>query len=479
MTKQAHEQRQPPYTLEAEQALLGALMWRNEGLDQVIDFLEADHFFDKLHGEIYTTIAKMVFAGQKATPVTLKTYFENAEPIDAETSAVAYLGRLAARAVMIIDPSIRDYGRTIFALATRRQLIVIGEDIAHAAYNTPFDFPPKEQIEEAETRLFSLVERGERSGSESFGNVSHAALQAVREAHDGKKTGIETGFVDLDEKLGGLEAGDLIILAGRPSMGKSALATNIVRFVACTRTSKHPGGIPVGVFSLEMGAQQIALRVMGDLADVSPDRIRRGKLVPNELAELTSKTAEFEGLPIHIDETGGLSVAQVAARARRMKRKHKIALLVIDYLQLMHAGRRTENRVQDVSVITTGLKALAKELGIPILALSQLSRAVEGRDNKRPQLSDLRESGAIEQDADVVLFIYREEYYFDQKNPRPSPKEAPGKFADWDAARKMVVGKAEVIIGKQRQGATGIVSLHFANDLMRFSNLAGGQVRHG
>lgn len=452
-------QHQPPFSLEAEQALLGGLLLRNDSLDQVVDFLETAHFWDKLHGQIYDHAARLIGRGENANPITLMKFFERAEPIDGQTTVAQYLGQLGARASSL---NIRDYGRVVYDLSVRRELILLGEDILSAAYDSPIDFPPKEQIEEAEMRLFALVERRERGGQASLAAATETALKTVRAAHTGKKTGVETGLADLDKKLGGLQPSDLVILAGRPSMGKSALATNIARRAALDK-------VPVGFFSLEMSAEQTALRILGDVAGLSPDRMRRGKLSQDELAFLGEAAPDVGGLPIFIDDTGGLSIAQLSSRARRMKRRRGLGLLIVDYLQLMHAGRKTENRVQDVAAISVGLKALAKELQIPVLALSQLSRGVEGRDNKRPQLADLRESGSIEQDADVVLFVYRDEYYIKRDEPEVGNQ---AKYTEWQTKLREVAGKAEVIIGKQRQGATGIVKLAFSEDLMRFSNLA-------
>jgi replicative DNA helicase len=464
-----------PHNIEAEQALLGCILINNEALDRVIDFLEPTHFYDQLHAEIYQVATKIITSGGKATPITMKQYFERHEAINETLSVVGYLGLMAANAATIL--SVSDYGRTIVDLATRRAMILIAEDMRDTAYETPVDFPPQEQIEEVEARLFSLVERTSAGGMVSFQAATQTALAAVRAAHSGTKTGLHTGLIDLDELLGGLQPTDLVILAGRPGMGKTAGAINIARNAA------H-NGTPVGFFSLEMSPEQLALRILGEMASVSPDKARRGKLDADALDTLSTAAPDVGDLPIFIDATGGISIAQLSTRARRMRRKQKVGLIVVDYLQLMQAGaRRSDNRVQDITAITNGLKALAKELGIPILALSQLSRAVESRDNKRPQLADLRESGSIEQDADVVMFLYREEYYLERDKPELSDASA---YADWNEKFMKCNGKAEIIVAKQRQGATGIAAVHFNKELMRFSNLANSEramqpagARHG
>jgi replicative DNA helicase len=475
--------RAAPHNLEAEQALLGAILVNNEAHDRVSGFLEPHHFYDPLHQQIYETAAKLIAAGKQATPVTLKTFFETAEPIDATLTVPQYLGRLAANAATIINA--RDYGRTVYDLATRRQLIVIGEDMVNAAYDSPVDFPPKEQIEEAEMRLFSLAETGKYGqGFATFSSALTAAIDMANNAYqrEGGLSGIATALKALDGKLGGLQPSDLVILAGRPSMGKTALATNIAFNIARARARSlrerpdlgpndpaHDGAV-VGFFSLEMSAEQLATRIMSEQAGIASEKIRRGMIDEAEFKRLVEASQEMASLPLFIDQTGGISIAQLAARARRLKRQHGLGLIVVDYLQLLSgsAKRSSENRVQEVSEITTGLKALAKELNVPILALSQLSRAVENREDKRPQLADLRESGSIEQDADVVMFVYREEYYVE----RTKPAEGTVEFQDWMAKMQLVSGKAEVIVGKQRHGPVGTVHLQFDASVTRFSDLA-------
>ncbi len=474
--------RAAPHNLEAEQALLGAILVNNEAHDRVSGFLLQEHFFDPLHARIFETAAKLIASGKQATPITLRTYFENSEPIDKTLTVPQYLGRLAAQATTIINAL--DYGRTVYDLAIRRQLIVIGEDLVNGAYDSPVDHPPDSQIEEAEGRLFSLAEKGKYGqGFLGFGSALTQAIEMANNAYqrEGGLSGIASGLRDLDGKMGGLQSSDLIILAGRPSMGKTSLVTNIAFNVAKAHRSeiqpdgsvKDLDGAVVGFFSLEMSAEQLATRILAEQAEISSEKIRRGMIDEAEFKRLVEVSQQMQQLPLYIDQTGGISIAQLAARARKLKRQKGLGLLIVDYLQLLtgSAKRSSEGRVQEVSEITTGLKSLAKELQVPIIALSQLSRQVEQREDKRPQLSDLRESGSIEQDADVVMFVFREEYYVE----RSKPNEGTAEFQEWMAKMQMVSGKAEVIIGKQRHGPVGTVTLAFEGSYTRFSDLAHDQ----
>ena len=470
--------RQAPHNLEAEQALLGAILVNNEALDRVSGFLTPGHFYDPLHARIYETLATLIHAGKTATPITVKSFFENTDPIDAQTSVPQYLGRLAANATTIINAA--EYGRTIYDLSTRRTLIVIGEDMVNTAYESAVDQPPKAQIEDAEGRLYSLAEQNKYGqGFESFQSALTTAITMASSAYQrsGHLSGASPGLSDLDHKLGGLQRSDLIILAGRPSMGKTALATNIAYNVAKAYkaepdgdgTMKTTDGGIVGFFSLEMSSEQLATRILAEQAEISSEKIRRGMIDEQEFRKLSEVAAEMSRIPLFIDQTGGITVAQLSARARKLKRQHVLDLLVVDYLQLLSGSKRgNENRVQEITEITTGLKALAKELAVPVIALSQLSRQVENREDKRPQLSDLRESGSIEQDADVVMFVFREEYYIE----RTKPAEGTPEFSDWMTKMSQASGKAEVIIGKQRHGPVGTVELSFEGQFTRFSNLA-------
>ncbi len=471
--------RQAPHNIEAEQALLGAILINNEAFDRISGFLQAAHFFEPLHGKMFEVMGKLIGAGKHVSPVTLKTFFDSEPPIG-ELSVVQYLGKLAAAAVTIIN--VQAYGRVIYDLAVRRNLIGIGEDLVNVAYDSPVETPPETQIEEAEQRLFDLADKGKYgSGFMSFGDATADAIDMAAKAYerDGGLSGISTGLQDLDRMMGGLQSSDLIILAGRPSMGKTALATNIAFNVAkMYKTQKKDDGTEevldgaiVGFFSLEMSSEQLATRILAEQAQLPSEKIRRGNITGEEFNRLQGAAMQLQTLPLFIDHTGGISIAQLAARARRLKRQKGLGLLIVDYLQLLSgsAKRSSEGRVQEVSEITVGLKALAKELCVPIVALSQLSRQVENRDDKRPQLSDLRESGSIEQDADVVMFVFREEYYVSRKEPTLTKVEEHQK---WQDEMDQVQGLAEVVIGKQRHGPTGTVRLQFQPDITRFGDLA-------
>jgi replicative DNA helicase len=470
--------RTAPHNIDAEQALLGAILVNNDAFYRVSDFLTPEHFHEPIHQKIFEIAGSLVRAGKIATPVTLKTFL----PADFEIGGLTvsqYLARLAAEATTVINAG--DYGRTIYDLATRRSLIEIGQDIVNVAFDAPVDLPPQEQIEDAERRLYGLAETGRYDGGfQGFAQALTTAVDMAANAYqrDGKLSGISTGLNGLDGKLGGLQRSDLVILAGRPGMGKTSLATNLAYNIAKAwrgevqpdgRTATVNGGI-VGFFSLEMSAEQLATRIIAEQTEIPSYRIRRGEIEPSDFDRIAEAAREMEKLPLFIDESGGLAIAQLAARARRLKRQRGLDLLVVDYIQLLQgSSRRAEQgRVQEVTEITTNLKALAKELNVPIIALSQLSRQVESRDDKRPQLSDLRESGSIEQDADVVLFVYREEYYLANKEPKPGTPEYEKWMAELDAAH----GKADVIIGKQRHGPTGTVTLQFTADITKFSDLA-------
>ena len=469
--------RSAPHNIEAEQSLLGAILVNNDAFYRVSDFLEPKHLFEPIHQTIFETAGSLIRMGKIATPVTLKTFL----PADIDLGGMTvsqYLARLAAEATTIINA--HDYGRTVYDLALRRDLIRIGEDMVNVAFDAPVDFAPRAQIEDAERRLYELAETGRYDGG--FQRFSQALTTAVDMAanaykRDGKLSGIATGLRDLDVKMGGLQSSDLIIVAGRPGMGKTALATNIAYNVAKAHrseiqadgNSKTVNGGIVGFFSCEMSAEQLATRILAEQTGIASSLIRRGGITEADFEKIRDYSIELQTLPLFVDETGGLSIAQLAARARRLKRQKGLDLIVVDYIQLLQGSqRRSDNRVQEVTEITTSLKALAKELTVPIIALSQLSRQVENRDDKRPQLADLRESGSIEQDADVVLFVYREEYYLANKEPRIGTPE----YEKWQLDMSLVHGRAEVIIGKQRHGPTGTVDLQFEGQFTRFSDLA-------
>jgi replicative DNA helicase len=470
--------RQAPHNIEAEQALLGAILVNNEAFYRVSDFLEPKHFFEPIHQKIYEVTAGIIRAGKVATPVTLKTFLPPDADVAGMTPAI-YLARLAAEATTVINAA--DYGRTIYDLATRRDLIRIGEDMVNLAYEAPVDFAPQVQIEDAERRLYELAETGRYDGGFlKFSDALKDAVDLASKAYqrDGHLSGIGTGLTKLDLLMGGLQKSDLIIIAGRPAMGKTALATNIAYSIAADyRGQPRPdgtietisGGV-VGFFSLEMSAEQLATRILSEQTEISSSKVRRGDITEEEFSKLAAAAQTMQSIPLFIDDTGGLSIAQLTARARRLKRQRGLDLMVVDYLQLLTGSSRraSEGRVQEVTEITTGLKALAKELEIPIIALSQLSRQVEARDDKRPQLADLRESGSIEQDADVVMFVYREEYYLKNREPREGTEE----WFKWETEMKMAENRAELIIGKQRHGPTGTVKTVFEPMFTRFSDLA-------
>ncbi len=468
--------RTPPHNIEAEQALLGAILVNNDAFDRVSDFLRVEHFSEELHRRIFEVVSQLIRAGKIATPVVLKSYVGDHDLGGGMTTS-KYLARLAAEATTIINAA--DYGRTIHDLALRRDLIVIGEDIVNTAYDSPADAEPRSQIEEAERKLYAIAESGQFGGGfESFGQAMTIAVDMAAKAfkRPGHLSGTATGLADLDNKMGGLQPSDLIIIAGRPGMGKTALATNIAFNVARAFRAEPrddgtmetmSGGI-VGFFSLEMSSEQLATRILAEQSGVPSYKIRRGAITEDDFQNITDVVAELQRLPLYIDQTGGISVAQLVARARRLKRQRGLDVLVVDYLQLLSGSKNKDNRVQEITEITTGLKALAKELNVPVLALSQLSRQVESRDDKRPQLSDLRESGSIEQDADVVMFVYREEYYLKNRQPREGTEE----FIKWQNDMERAHGRAEVIIGKQRHGPTGTVELAFEDEVTRFTNLA-------
>src|SRR6476619_7424531 len=469
--------RSAPHNIEAEQALLGAILVNNEAFYRVSDFLEPVHFFEPIHQQIYQLARDLIRAGKLATPVTLKTFLDASVDIGGMTVG-QYLARLAAEATTIINAE--DYGRTVHDLSVRRDLIVIGEEIVNSAFDAPVDSSPRSQIEEAERKLYSVAETGQYDGGfQRFSEALTTAIDMAAHAYerDGGLSGTATGLTDLDHKMGGLQRSDLVIIAGRPGMGKTALATNIAFNIARsyegealpdgTHRTKN-GGI-VGFFSLEMSSEQLATRIIAEQSGVASYKIRRGDINGSDFYRITEAAREMQTIPFYIDQTGGLSIAQLTARARRLKRQRGLDVLVVDYIQLLSGSRsRSENRVQELTEITTGLKALAKELNVPILALSQLSRQGESGDDKRPQLSDLRESGSIEQDADVVLFVFREEYYLKNRKPKPGTEE----HFKWQSDMDQSHGRAEVIIGKQRHGPTGTVQLAFQAEVTRFTNLA-------
>jgi replicative DNA helicase len=462
-----------PHNVELEQQLLGALLINNDVM-HAIEFLKPQHFYEPMHGRIFDVTRKLIDAGRRATPTSLKHALDDEPPIGQHT-VVEYLGLLAASAVSWI--AVPDFAKSIHELFVRRQMIEMSEQLIERAFAWSEDVSADGLIEEAETQLSSLAEKGvAHSHLIVMPDALTEAVNMIASAYqrDGRMIGISTGLRDLDRITGGLAAGELIIAAGRPSMGKSALAAGIAhynakRFVE-TRDTDDPQGCAVAFFTLEMSAVQLVLRLISRETDISAHVLRRGAFEQHQFDHVIDASQRLADLPIYFDETGALSVQSLCGRARRLKRKHEIGLIVVDYLQLLSSvsQKRQQSVQEQVAEVTSRLKALAKELNVPVLALSQLSRVVETRDDKRPQLSDLRDSGAIEQDADVVMFVFREEYY----HARKQPEETSARFAEWKLRADELNGKAELIIAKQRQGPTSNVAVHFNTKLTRFSDLS-------
>ncbi|MGC6485130.1 MAG: replicative DNA helicase [Candidatus Puniceispirillales bacterium] len=469
----ANETRAMPHNLEAEQALLGALLVDNAVGEQINDGLREEHFHDPLHGRIFAAIRHLTNRGQLANPVTLKSYFvgdKSFDSIDIET----YLTQLADGVLFLSEAP--EYAEEIRQCYLRRELIKVSDEVITRARTASLEMTAETQIEEAEQRLFTLAEADQSQGGLiPFRAALTEALKVADEAakSPGGISGVGTGLNDLNKLLGGLHPSDLIILAGRPGMGKTALATNIA-FHAATTTLTGETPQHVAFFSLEMSSEQLANRILSERSGINSNDIRQGQLTPNQFNDLVRAAGEIETAPMFIDDTPALSVSQLASRARRLKRTANLGLIVVDYLQLLAAplGQRVENRVQEISAISRTLKSIAKELNVPVLALSQLSRAVEQREDKRPNLSDLRESGSIEQDADVVMFVYREEYYLNKSEPDRKDTDTDEVFATryerWQERLAKSEGKAEIIIAKQRHGPVGVVTPNFIAEQTRF-----------
>jgi replicative DNA helicase len=469
--------RVPPRNVEAEQALLGAILVNNRAYERVAEFLRPEHFSDRLHGRVYEACARLIERGQIADGTTLKHVIEG-DPELGGTGGAEYVARLARAAVTVINAG--DYGRIVYDLHLRRRLIDLGEDVVNDAYEMRTEAAATDQIAAAEQKLYDLATEGDfEGGFRPFRDAIASAIDMAQSAfqREGRLTGVATGLGQLDILLGGLHASDLIVLAGRPSMGKTALATNMAFHAAKSYREEVDeagrrhcrDGAVVGFFSLEMSAEQLATRILGEEAQVPPEKIRKGEVTHEHFERVVRASQLLQRAPFFIDDTPALTISALRTRARRLKRQHGLGLIVVDYLQLLRSGvdYREQNRVLEISEITRGLKTLAKELNVPVLALSQLSRAVEQRDDKRPLLSDLRESGAIEQDADVVMFIYREEYYLERHQPR----EGTPEHDEWAAAMDKVHNLAEVIVAKQRHGPTGRALLKFEGTFTKFANL--------
>lgn len=458
-----------PHSLEAEQALLGELLLNNDSLDDIIDFLKPEHFVLAFHQFLYELILKKNRINQLASPLTLKEFLSSQEKIG-ELEPYEYLMQLTVNAVTISNAT--GFAQMVYDMYMRRQLITIGQDIAKNAFEANLETSPKEQIELAEHYLFNLAEKGQaKSGFMPFKSALLQSLDVANKAYNNKSklAGYATYFHSIDSKLGGLAPSDLIILAGRPGMGKTSLATNIAFNIASQyNPDANEGGI-VGFFSLEMSAEQLASRILSEQMQISASRLRKGDILEHEYLKISEVASKLENLPLHIDDAGGASISQISSRARRLKRQKGLDVLIIDYIQLIHGSKKTANmnRVTEITEITVGLKSLAKELNVPIIALSQLSRQVEHREGRRPQLADLRESGSIEQDADIVLFVFREAYYKAQEKP----EEGTQAHEIWQEEMDLILKKAELIVAKHRHGSIGNIPLAFESEFTKFYDI--------
>jgi replicative DNA helicase len=459
------------YSAELEQALLSILLRDNQAFEQIPDRFSSEHFYDPLHQKLFKAMTTFVQKGHLANPITLAQFFKTTDALGQAQDEVGYLRQLSG--LILPARNAKDYANQIFDFYLRRRLVDVGQQLIEDVQTISLDAPtPSQHIDQLEYTLFNLTQFGTERGPQAFSVALDEAITMAEVAYkrDSHVVGVSTGFSDMDKLLGGLHPSDLIILAGRPSMGKTALATNMAFHAAKAQlNSPDTEGAAVAFFSLEMSANQLAMRLLGQETGISSDRIRRGAIDQAHFPAFVEISRQLNHLPLFIDDTPALSIGGLLTRARRLRRKEKIGLIVIDYLQLLTTGRgSTDNRVQELSEITRGLKAMAKELSVPVIALSQLSRAVEQREDKRPQLSDLRESGTIEQDADVVMFVYREEYY----QSRKKPTEGSDQMATWQKNMAEIYNVAEVIIAKQRHGPISTVNLHFDAQRTKFSNLA-------
>ncbi len=471
-----------PQNIEAEQALLGAILANNKAFEKISEFLKPQHFADSMHARIFEVISKLITRGHVADVITLKNYFEQDGTLD-DVGGIKYLVKLADSATPLTNAEY--YAQFIYDKYLRRELIATGFEIVNNAAKEDIDSDASEQIEEAEKKLFELSNQGDINGGfVDFSQALTSSLSHIEQAYqkDGKISGLPTSLDALDNKTGGLNNSDLIIIAGRPAMGKTALATNIAYNVA--EYMLHAKDLEeksrgVAFFSLEMSADQLASRILSTVTQTNGHKMRTGELDNAEFTRIAAAVRELEKIPLYIDDTPGLNINSIRTRARRLKRNKGLGCIVIDYIQLISGtgSKRSEgNRVQELSEISRGLKILAKELNLPVIALSQLNRGVEQRDDKRPVMSDLRESGSIEQDADIVMFVYREHYYLQNEEPQQKPSETPEhlqkRMEEWEARKRATQNVAEVIIGKQRHGPTGTVQLFWNGDYAQFGNLA-------
>jgi len=464
-----------PQNIEAEQSLIGSVLFDNKVLEDLPTNFATRHFFDPLHASIFDACIFLIDNGRLADPLTLKSYLKQ-DDLQRDIDIEKYLSELREGVVSLSKAKF--YAEEIRNCYVRRSLIRIGDELINKSVNPTIDITPDQEISNTEEQLYNLAEKDQiNSGPLDFKSVLASATNQINEAYNrkGKLSGIDTGFSGLNRQLGGLNKSDLLVLAGRPAMGKTALATNIGFNAA--KSSKLEKNESILIFSLEMSAEQLAQRILAEQSTIDSHKLRSGDLNETEFSKLVSTQNDILNLPFFIDDTPAISVGQIASRARRLKRTHGLSLIIIDYIQLIQGSKASEaqGRVQEVSNITRGLKSLAKELNVPILALSQLSRAVEQREDKRPILADLRESGSIEQDADVVMFVYREEYYLDKSEPTQRDNENQESFNErflkWQDRRNIAEGKAEIIISKQRHGPTGIVQVQFEAKFTRFMDL--------
>ena len=453
-----------PNNIEAEQSVIGSILLSNEIFDEINMIVNSNNFYDPMHQKIFSAIEKLIYSGMLANPITLKNHFENEKD---EINIPEYLVKITK-----FSSSTRqtiEYSKLIYDLYVKRELIKISENIIDASKLNDLDNDGQKIIENFEKSLFDLAEKGSFSSSlVKFDEAMKMTIEMASNAYknDAGIVGVPTGLTDLDDRLGGLHKSDLLIIAGRPSMGKTALATNIA-YNAAKKIQDDNKKSTVAFFSLEMSSEQLSTRILAEQSRIKSNDIRRGKISEDQFDKFIETSKDIAELPLYIDETPAITIAALSNRARRIKRLYGLDLVVVDYIQLMRASNFKDGRVQEISEITQGLKALAKELSVPVLALSQLSRAVEQRDDKKPQLSDLRESGSIEQDADVVMFVYRESYYIERKEPRPATVE----HAEWQAKMNEVSNLAEIIIGKQRHGPTGNVMLEFEAMFTKFKDI--------
>ena len=459
-----NDSKELPNNIEAEQSVIGSVLVSNEIFDEINMMVASKNFYDPMHQKIFAAIEKLIYSGMLANPITLKNHFENEKD---EINIPEYLVKITKFSTS--SRQTIEYSKLIYDLFVKRELIKISENIIDTAQLNDLDQDGQSIIENFEKSLFDLAEKGSFSSSlVKFDEAMKMTIEMASNAYKNDEgiVGVPTGLTDLDDRLGGLHKSDLLIIAGRPSMGKTALATNIA-FNAAKKIQDDGRKSTIAFFSLEMSSEQLSTRILAEQSRIKSNDIRRGRISEDQFDKFIETSKNISGLPLYIDETPALSIASLSNRARKIKRLYGLDMVVVDYIQLMRAANFRDGRVQEISEITQGLKALAKELSVPVLALSQLSRAVESRDIKKPQLSDLRESGSIEQDADVVMFVYREAYYLEKLEPRPATVE----HAEWQSKMNEVSNLAEIIIGKQRHGPTGNIMLEFEPMFTKFKDI--------